>query len=66
MVLFFPIVFFQRMSTIETKTVLVVWSGGRGLGNLFMAVANHVAPSQRQGGVMIRHSREQVSKSPAT
>ena len=30
------------------------------------AVANHVAPSRRRGGNMIRHSREQVSKSPAT
>ena len=28
------------------STVLVVRSGGRGLGNLFTAVANHVAPSR--------------------
>ena len=47
-------------------TLFVVQSGGRRLGNLFMAVANHVILSQRQGGDMIRHSREQVSKSPAT
>ena len=59
-----------------------VRSGGRGLGNLFTAVTNHVAPSRstvRWQGTwklvhgcgescrdMIRHSREQVSKSPAT
>ena len=47
-------------------TLLVVRSGGRGHGNLFTAVANHVAPSQRRGGDMIGHSCEQVSKSPAT
>ena len=51
---------------IKGWTILVVWSGGRGLRNLFTAAANHVAPSRRQGGDMIRHSREQVSKSPAT
>ena len=27
--------------------ILVVRSGGRGLGNLFTGVANHVAPSRR-------------------
>ena len=32
----------------------------------FTAVVNHVAWSQRRGGDMIRHSREQVSKSLAT
>ena len=51
---------------IDICTLVVVRSGGRGLGNLFTAVGNHVAPSQRRGGDMIRHSREQVSKSPAT
>ena len=30
----------------DTYTVLVVRSGGRGLGNLFTAVVNHVAPSR--------------------
>ena len=59
----------------------IVWSGGRGLGNLFTAVANHVATSpsargdmichsheqvSKAWGDMIRHSHEQVSKSPAT
>ena len=42
-------------------TLLVVWSGGRGLGNLFTAVVNHVAPSWRRGGDMICHSRGQVA-----
>ena len=46
--------------------ILVVRSSGRGLGNLFTAVVNHVTPSRRRCGYMIRHSREQVSKSPAT
>ena len=32
---------------IKVCTILVVGSGGRGLGNLFTAVANRVAPSQR-------------------
>ena len=44
------------MSTAFYLIVLVVWSGGRGLGNLFMAVANHVVLSQRRGGHMIRHT----------
>ena len=51
---------------VATCTLLVVRSGGRGLGNLFTAVVNHVAPNRRRGGDMIWHSREQVSKSPAT
>ena len=51
-------------ATGKVRTILVVRSGGRGLRNLFTAVANHDAPSLR--GDMILHSREQVSKSPAT
>ena len=47
-------------------TLLVVPSGGRGVGNLFTAVANQVAASPSARGDMIRHCREQVSKSPAT
>ena len=66
----------------SVSILLVVRSGGRGLGNLFTAVVNRVftavvnrvftavvnrvAPSRRRGGDTIHHSREQVSKSPAT
>ena len=37
----------------------VVGSGGGGLGNLFTAVANHVATSPSARGNMIRYSRKQ-------
>ena len=47
------------LKAMHTKTVLVVRSGGSGLGNLFMAVANHVGRSRRRDGDMIHHSREQ-------
>ena len=56
----------QRLCRRKFGTLLVVRSGGRGLGNLFTAAANHVAPRRRRGGDMIIHNREQVSKSPAT
>ena len=70
---------YPKICCLVKNIILLVRSDGRGLGNLFTAVANHVTPSQRD--ILMNISTElcttqqlvhgcgescQVSKSPAT
>ena len=60
------VVYFGVEFQVKKGTSLVVRSGGRGRGNLFTAIGNHVATLPLARANMFCHGHEQVSKSPAT